>query len=125
MAQSLKHLFSAHVMSNLMVCEFDACIGLSAISAEPALDPLSPSPHLHPVSFSKINIKKNNYTGAWVAQSVKRLTLDFSSCHDLMIHGLSSRSGSALTVWNLFGILFLCLHLPLPFSYSLSPLSLN
>ena len=31
--------------------------------------------------------------GAWVAQLVKRLTLDFSSSHDLMVHGIEPYVG--------------------------------
>ena len=31
---------------------------------------------------------KEFWEGSWVAQSVKRLTLGFSSGHDLTVHGL-------------------------------------
>ena len=31
--------------------------------------------------------------GAWVAQPVKRLTLDFGSGHDLMVHGIELQAG--------------------------------
>ena len=41
-AQSVKHLTSAQVI-DLMVWEFQPCIRLSAVRAEPALGPLSPS----------------------------------------------------------------------------------
>ena len=40
----------------------------------------------------------------WVAQSVKHLTLDFDSGHDLMVVGSSPALGSALSVkpaWEL------------------------
>ena len=40
-AQLVKHLSSAQVM--ISVCELKPHIGLSAVSMEPALDPLSPS----------------------------------------------------------------------------------
>ena len=53
-----------------MVSEFEPCIGLSAVSTEPASDPLSPSRtttapprptmHLLSLSLSEINIIKNN-----------------------------------------------------------------
>ena len=33
-------------------------------------------------------LKMSSYWGAWVAQLVKRLTLDFSSGHDLTVHGV-------------------------------------
>ena len=59
MAQSVKHLsldFSAG--HDLMVREFEPHIGLTAVSTEPAWDPLSS--HLScGLSFSEINIKKN------------------------------------------------------------------
>ena len=47
--------------------------------------------------------------GTWVAQSAKRLTLDFSSGHDLTFHEIEPVLGS---VWDLLGILSLslCLH---------------
>ena len=35
--------------------------------------------------------KKCLYRGAWVAQSVKRPTLDFGSGHDLRVHGIEPR----------------------------------
>ena len=41
--------------------------------------------------------------GAWVAQSVERLTLDFSSGHDLRVMGSSPALGSVLSMepaWN-------------------------
>ena len=44
--------------------------------------------------------------GAWVAQSVKHLTLDLGSGHDLTSLFMSSSPalGSMLTVWSLLGI---------------------
>ena len=58
--------------------------------------------------------------GAWVAQWVKRLTLDFGSGHDLTFLGSSPTSGSVLRAWSLLGILSPPLsHLLLP-SHSLS-----
>ena len=41
-------------------------------------------------------IRKNIGKGAWVAQSVKHPTLDFSSGHDLTVVRLSPAWGSAL-----------------------------
>ena len=43
--------------------------------------------------------------GAWLAQSVKCLTLEFGSGHELMVPELEPLSGSALTVESLLGIL--------------------
>ena len=40
------------------------------------------------MSGSALRNKRMTLTGAWLAQSVKRLTLDFSSGHDLMVHGI-------------------------------------
>ena len=50
--------------------------------------------------------------GAWVAQSVKRLTLDFGSSHDLTVCEFEPHVR--------LGILSLSLSLPLPCSLSLS-----
>ena len=41
--------------------------------------------------------------GAWVAQSVKRLTLDFSSGHDLTVSEFEPYIRLALTVWSARG----------------------
>ena len=38
------------------------------------------------------------FTGAWVAQSVDHLTLDYSSGYDPKVMGLSPESGSTLRV---------------------------
>ena len=56
--------------------------------------------------------------GAWVAQSVKHLTLDFGSGHGLTFMRLSPASGFALTVRSLLGILSLPLSVSLPFPFS-------
>ena len=56
--------------------------------------------------------------GTWVAQSVKRLTLDFGSGHYLTVHEFAS--GSVLTVQSLLGILSLPLSASLSLSLSLS-----
>ena len=54
--------------------------------------------------------RKRMRGGAWVAQSIKHLTLDFCSGHDLMAHGLcTDRTEPA---WDY-------LYLPLPCSRSL------
>ena len=37
--------------------------------------------------------KNTHPWGAWVAQSVKHLTLDFSSGHDLMVHEIEPHCG--------------------------------
>ena len=42
--------------------------------------------------------QKMNFRGVWVAKSVERPTLDFSSGHDPRAVGSSSASGSALSV---------------------------
>jgi len=52
--------------------------------------------------------------GAWVAQSVKQLTLDFSSGRDLRVLGSGPASGSALSGETASGFSLLC-----PFSHSL------
>ena len=55
---------------------------------------------------------------AWVAQSVKCLTLDCSSGHDLMVHEFEPHvSGSVLIVQSLREILSCPLSLPLPLAY--------
>ena len=51
--------------------------------------------------------------GTWVAQWVKRPTLDLGSGHDLMVHGILT-SGSALAAQSLLGILSLSLSLSAP-----------
>ena len=63
--------------------------------------------------------------GAWVAQSVKHLTLDFSSGHDLTVCEIEPRAlGSTLSAQSLPGVLSLPLSLPFHCSCMLSlPLS--
>ena len=51
---------------------------------------------------------------AWVAQSVKCLTLDFGSGPDLMVPEIILVYGSALMVWSLLEIFSLSLILPTP-----------
>ena len=51
--------------------------------------------------------------GAWVAQSVECLTLDFGSGHDLMVHEIEPLVKLMLTAWRLLGIISLLLSLPL------------
>ena len=58
--------------------------------------------------------------GTWVAQSVKCLTLDCGSGHDLTVGKFSPMAGSVLTVRSLLGILSLPPSLPLPCLHSLS-----
>ena len=72
-----------------------------------------------------LSIKGCAERGAWVAQWVKRLTLDFSSGHDLTVVRLNLMLDSVLTVGSLLGdSLSPSLSLPLPcscaFSISLS-----
>ena len=45
-----------------------------------------------------ISIETLKNWGSWVAQSVERPTLDFSSGHDPRVVGLSPRSGSMLSI---------------------------
>ena len=56
--------------------------------------------------------------GAWVAQSIKPLTLDFSLGHDLTVRGIKPHvrlcADSAEPAWILFLSLFLLLTLSLP-----------
>ena len=57
-----------------------------------------------------------------MAQSVKRLILDFCSGHDLMVHGFKPHVGlrAVLTELNLLGTLSLCPSLTRDLSLSLS-----
>ena len=41
----------------------------------------------------QLQVKDTTYRGAWVAQSVKRPTLDFSSGHDLTVRGFEPCTG--------------------------------
>ena len=55
--------------------------------------------------LSKIKCTSSFWSrGAWVAQSVKRPTLGFGSCHDLMVHGIEPCIGlcadSAKPAWD-------------------------
>ena len=58
--------------------------------------------------------------GAWVAQSIERLTLGFGSGHDLIVHGSGPVPGFVLEVQGLLGILSLPFSLPRPPARSLS-----
>ena len=68
--------------------------------------------------FPKIQrLRSLSYRGAWMAQLVKRrLTLDFSSGHELPFCEISLASGSALTAQSMLGIL--SSTFPFPFSIS-------
>ena len=70
---------------------------------------------------STTNIRNAASMGAWVAQSVKHLTLDFGSGHDLTVHELEPHIGlwvdSVGAAWD---YLSLPLSLPLPCSCSVS-----
>ena len=65
-------------------------------------------------------LNKTQAGGTWVAQSVKRLTLDFGSGHDLMVCDFKARIGlcanSSEPAWD---SLSLSLFLPLPCALSL------
>ena len=54
---------------------------------------------------------KTDFGGAWVAQSVKRPTLDFGSGHDLTVHGfgphVGCRPASAEPAWDSVSLLSL------------------
>ena len=58
--------------------------------------------------------------GTWVAQSVRHLTLDFGSRHDLAVRRSSPASGSVLSAQSLLGILPLSLSLCPSLAFSLS-----
>ena len=70
-------------------------------------------PHEYQVPSSLTLERKGK--GAWVAQLVKCLTLDFVSGHDLVVCGWSPTSGLTLSAWSLLGFsLSLSLSLPTP-----------
>ena len=54
-----------------------------------------------------------DFWGTWVARSVKRQTLGFSSGHDLMVHEFESHVRLCADSRSLLGILCLLLSLPL------------
>jgi len=60
--------------------------------------------------------KERSYGGAWVAQSVKRPTLDFGSVHDLRVMRLSPLPPlwAPWSAGSLLEILSLTLPLPIP-----------
>ena len=64
-----------------------------------------------------LTTRKGNFGGTWVAQSVKHLTLDFGSGHDLTVRGIEPRVGlcadSAEPTWD---------PLPPPLARASSPL---
>ena len=122
MAQSIKRLTldlgSGH---DLTVREFQARIRLHADSTEPAWDSLCFSaPPLLSLSLSKININLKTILswGAWVAQSVKCLTI----AQVMISRFVSSNpaSGSMLTAQSLLGILSPTLSAPPLLTLSLS-----
>ena len=66
-------------------------------------------------------VRKGQVGGAWVAQSVKRPTLDFGSGHDLTVREKEPHVGlCADGVEPAWDSLSLPLSLPLPCSYLLS-----
>jgi len=58
-----------------------------------------------------------------VAQSIKYLTLDFGSGHDLKVLGWSPAQGSALSIESAWDFLSACPSAPFPCSCSLFSLS--
>ena len=58
--------------------------------------------------------KVHQIWGTWVAQSVKGLTLDLGSGHDVTIHETEPQIGTALTLGSLLGILSPPLSAPPP-----------
>ena len=65
------------------------------------------------VEASQSSEERQKLRGARMAQSVKRLTLDFGSGHDLTVCELEPASGSEPTARGLLGIVSLSLPLPL------------
>ena len=69
--------------------------------------------HKEPIKDNSSN--KKEYGVAWVAQSVKHPTLDFSSGHDLTVQELQPHIGlCADSAQSLLGVLSLHLSVPLP-----------
>ena len=100
----VKHLTLAQVVILWVMSSSPASSSaLTAWSLEPASDSVFPSlslsgpPTLLTFSLSKINKqklkKKENYGDIWVARSVKPLTLDFGSGHDLTVCESEPRIG--------------------------------
>ena len=75
-----------------------------------------PGTHSHP---HLMNVGSSDSWGARVAQSVKCLTLDLGSGHDLMVCQFEPVLGSLLSAWSLLQILSLPLSLSLSYLYSL------
>ena len=71
------------------------------------------------IRMFEIMLLKDCTRGAWVARLVKRLTLDFSSGHDLG-YGIGPRIGLCTDSRSLFRILFLSPRLLLSHSVLLS-----
>ena len=72
MVQVTEYLTSFSSRHDLMVCESEPHMGLSAVSVEPASDPLSPSLSAFPLthSLSKINIKKKKNSEYLLPQNI-------------------------------------------------------
>ena len=56
-------------------------------------------------------LKKCPLRDAWVGQSIKRLTLDFGSGHDLMVHEFEPHVTSVLATQGPLGVACLCVSL--------------
>ena len=71
---------------------------------------------LSPGCCPRITFLKIPIWGAWVAQSVKCLTLDFGSGHGLMIHGFQPHTGlhtnSAEPAWDSLSLFLSLFTLP-------------
>ena len=63
------------------------------------------------VQNAEAMVKEILSLGAWVAQSVKCLTLGFGSGLDLVVHEFKSLMGLCTVVWRLLGILSLSFSL--------------
>ena len=91
------------------------CNPVFPVAHDKTEDALSPSHSLiPPVNPQQAQLNKTTFRRAWGAQSLKCLTLDLGSGHDLAVHGVEPTSGSALTAWNLLGILLTCPICPSP-----------
>ena len=80
---------------------------------------ISALPKLRFLLSQRTNVLKTFFRGAWVAQSVEHLTLDFGSGHDPRVMGLSPMLGLTVIMEPAWDSLFLSLFLSPP-AHSLS-----
>ena len=82
--------------------------------------PSDPQVQLIPANFRNTS-RNSDFRGTWVAQSVKRPTLDFGSDHDLMVSEFKPHirlcADSAGTAWD---SLSSSVSAPPPFTFSVS-----